>query len=183
MARTPGYEPGGCRFKSCQEYQCSRSSIGRTPRFEREGCWFESSREYHFHACVVQLAETAGSDPVMCWFESNRRYQYFCPRSPTGRGNRLKIGPVPVRARPWAPWEQGVPLNGRQLVLKTRVGNASQGFDSSTLCRSMIGALTGQASRPRLLNAGFPCGGMGCKSSALCQFSGSVTQLARVPGS
>jgi hypothetical protein len=47
-----------------------------------------------------------------------------------------------------------VPLNGRQPVLKTGVGNVSQGFDSSTLCNN-DGVLTGQAGRSRLLNAEF----------------------------
>jgi len=65
-----------------------------------------------------------------------------------------------------------VPLNGRQLVLKTRVGNASQGFDSSTLCQSMIGVLTGQAGRPRLLNAGFPTGGWGANPQRSANFPG-----------
>ena len=45
-----------------------------------------------------------------------------------------------------------VPLSGWQLVLKTRVGIVSQGFDSSTLCQQ--GAVTGQACRTCLLNSG-----------------------------
>ena len=66
-----------------------------------------------------------------------------------------------------------VPLNGRQLVLKTRVGIVSQGFDSSTLCQSSRSSI-GRIAR-------FEREGCWFESSRECHFHARVVQRQRQP--
>lgn len=68
------------------------------------GCKSSVLRQFQCERLRSPTGEAIGSDPVQCWFESNRRYQLSTrPRSPIGRGTRLKIGQLPVRVRPWIP--------------------------------------------------------------------------------
>lgn len=119
--RAPGYEPGCCRFKSCQGYHFQYACVValapllpcENPASSSGGC---ESR------CLHSTVEAAGLESASCRFESGCGYfgeSHFgelsgqaCRARLLNVGSRKGWGASPQFSALWK-----VPLNGRQPVL------------------------------------------------------------------